>query len=493
MRICFALALLCGGLCARAQDLGDVSFATSAGPTAQQQFLKGLLELHSFEYDDAREDFQAAAKTEPGFAMAYWGQAMTYNHPLWQQQDAEAARAVLKQVPANAKANERERLYLDAVRALYGDGEKPRRDAVYAEAMRGIHEKYPEDADAACFYALALLGSTEGKRDFAVYMRAAAVLEEVFAAHPRHPGAAHYLIHSYDDPAHAPLGLRAARVYASLAPAAEHAQHMPSHIFLALGMWDAVVASNETSWSVSEERVVRKKLGVEELGYHALYWLEYGYLQQGRYREARRTLGIVEENAQRSSSPRVRSALLFMRAAYLAETGQWTSAVQLADSSVLTEAAKATDIFINAMAQLESGPGGGTAAAVKSLRGDSLASQVMADELESALRMKEGKVEAALAHAASAASAEDGLNFEFGPPLPVIPAHEFYGQMLLRSGRTKEAAAQFQAALQRTPGRTHSLLGLARTGDREALDQLRKNWGRADAEVKDPILAEFPQ
>jgi hypothetical protein len=167
--------------------------------------------------------------------------------------------------------------------------------------------------------------------------------------------------------------------------------------------------------------------------------------------------------------------------------------VQLADSSGLTEAAKATDVFINAMAQLESGPGGGTAAAVKNLRGDSLVSQVMADELESALRMKEGKVDAALAHAASAASAEDGLNFEFGPPLPVIPAHEFYGQMLLRSGRTKEAAAQFRAALQRTPGRTHSLLGLARTGDREALDQLRKNWGRADAEVKDPILAEFPQ
>ncbi|MGH9591792.1 MAG: hypothetical protein ACRD5L_01780, partial [Bryobacteraceae bacterium] len=444
MRIRIAFALLCGGLCAYAQDLGDVSFATSAGPTAQKQFLTGLLELHSFEYDDAREDFQAAEKTEPDFAMAYWGEAMTYNHPIWQQQDADAARSVLKKIPGDAKSDERERRYLSAARILFGEGEKPERDAAYAEAMRRIHEKYPEDADAACFYALALLGSTEGKRDFAVYMRAAAVLEEVFAKYPRHPGAAHYLIHCYDDPVHAPLGLRAARVYASLAPAAEHAQHMPSHIFLALGMWDKVVASNETSWSVSEERVVRKKLGAGELGYHALYWLEYGYLQQGRYGEARRVLGIMEENAQRSNSEKVRSSMVFLRAAYLSETGQWTSAVALTNTSGLSAGTKATASFIDAMTSLEGGLAAGTAAAITDLRNGPLASQIMADELESELRMKEGKVDAALTDAASAAGKEDRLNFEFGPPLPAMPAHEFYGQMLLRASQTKQAAEQFR-------------------------------------------------
>lgn len=488
MRILFVLAFLS---CAYAQDLGDVNFVTSAGPEAQKQFLNGLLELHSFEYDDAREDFQAAEKTEPDFAMAYWGEAMTYNHPIWQQQDLAAARAALKKIPADARAAGRERLYLNAARILFGEGEKPQRDAAFAEAMRGIHEKYPEDADAACFYALALLGSTEGKRDFAVYMRAAAVLEEVFAKHPRHPGAAHYLIHCYDDPVHAPLGLRAARVYASLAPAAEHAQHMPSHIFLALGMWDEVVASNETSWSVSEERVVRKKLGVDELGYHALYWLEYGYLQQGRYQEARRVLGIMEENAQRSNSERVRSSMVFLRAAYLCETGQWTSAVQLTNTNGLSGDTKAADLFVNGMAKLQTGFAGGTEAMVKDLRSDSPVSRIMADELESELRMKEGKVEAALAAAALGTAGEDRLNFEFGPPLPPIPAHEFYGQMLLRAGRTKDAAEQFRLALQRAPGRTHSLLGLARTGDKEALEKLKQNWHRADAGVKDPVLAEF--
>ncbi|HVT94945.1 MAG TPA: hypothetical protein VHD76_18995 [Bryobacteraceae bacterium] len=491
MRARVTLAFLCACICARPQDLGEVNFRTSAGPAAQKQFLKGLLELHSFEYDDAREDFQAARATEPGFAMAYWGEAMTYNHPLWGEQDTTAARAALKKIPAGARMDPRERLYVNAVRTLYGDGSQARRDAAYAEAMHGIYEKYPADADAACFYALSLLGATEGKRDTAVYMRAAAILEDVFKEHPRHPGAAHYLIHSYDDPEHAHLGLAAARVYASIAPAAEHAQHMPSHIFFALGMWDDAVASNETSWSVSEARVTRKKLGVEELGYHALSWLEYAYLQQGRYQDARRVLGIMEENARRSNATRVRGSMIFMRAAYLAETGQWTSPVQTVSTDGLSAGARATDQFINALAKLQTGSIAGPEDVIRRLRAGSPGAQAMGGQLESALRMKEGKVEDALAAAASAAEKEDRLNYEFGPPFPVIPAHEFYGEMLLRAGRTKDAAKQFALALRRAPGRAHSLLGLARTGDKDALEKLKQNWRRADAEVKDPVLAEF--
>jgi tetratricopeptide (TPR) repeat protein len=479
-------------------DLGEVEFHTSGSPAAQKFFLKGILELHNFEYDDSREDFQAARKAETGFAMAYWGEAMTYNHPLWNQQDTPAARAVLAQVPK--APTEREAEWIHAVQLLYGEGEQPVRDAAYADAMHRIHEKYPDDPDAACFYALALLGSTEGKRDYPVYMRAAAVLEEVYAKHPRHPGAAHYLIHSYDDPVHAPLGLRPARVYSKIAPAAEHAQHMPSHIFIALGMWDDVVASNEVSWSVSQERVVRKKLSVDELGYHAFSWLEYAYLQQGRYDDARHVLMIMEQNAQSSGSKRTRSSLATMRAYYLVETGQWRTQVLRPDCGDLAVGPKAADLFTAGMEGLQTSVANQTAATIEKLRAaNDDASKIMADELEAASLMKHGKVEPALEKAQAAAKREDSLNFEFGPPFPVQPAHEFYGQALLEAGRAKQAVDQFQLALKRTPGRTHSLLGIVRSSlaakeygpAREYLGQLRANLHRADPAVRDSILAEF--
>src|SRR5262249_13975807 len=213
--------------------LGRTDFPTSGSPAAQEPFLRGALLLHSFEYSDAAEAFRKAQAAQPGFAMAYWGEAMTYNHPLWSEQDRDAARRALERLaptPAErlAKApTPREKMYLEAVEALYGEGDRAARDRAYAEAMRRLHERFPDDLDAEAFYALALLGTTEGKRDFAVYMKAAALVEDVFAKNREHPGAAHYLIHCYDDPVHAPLGMRAARVYAGFAPAAVHALHMP--------------------------------------------------------------------------------------------------------------------------------------------------------------------------------------------------------------------------------------------------------------------------
>src|SRR5262249_9542147 len=154
------------------------------------------------------------------FAMAYWGEAMTYNHPLWMEQNRDAARKALERLAPTAAARrakaptEREKMYLDAGETLYGEGEKEARDRDYAAARRRLHERFAHDLDAASFYGVARLGTCERKRDTAVYMLAAAVNEDVFAKNPRHPGAAHYLIHCYDDPAHAPLGMRPARVYA---------------------------------------------------------------------------------------------------------------------------------------------------------------------------------------------------------------------------------------------------------------------------------------
>ena len=298
----------------QAQELGSIEFATSGSPAAQQRFLKGALLLHSFEYPDAADEFREAQRVEPGFAMAYWGEAMTYNHPLWMEQDRDAARKALERLAPTKEARrakaptERERMYLDAVEALYGDGEKEARDREYAAAMRRLHERFPDDLDAASLYALALLGTCERKRDTAVYMQAAAVAEEVFAKNPRHPGAAHYLIHCYDDPVHAPLGMRAARVYSKIAPAAVHALHMPSHIFFAMGMWEEAVASNEQSWAASVERAKRKGLSASDHSFHALSWLEYAYLQLGRRSDARRTLSSWKPTRRTAAARRPRAS-----------------------------------------------------------------------------------------------------------------------------------------------------------------------------------------
>jgi hypothetical protein len=211
-------AVLTGGLRAHAAEpaLGKVDFPTSGAAAAQTLFLHGVLLLHSFEYDDAREQFQAAEKSDPGFAMAYWGEAMTFNHPIWMQQDRDAAIGALARLgrtPAERAAKaptQREKDYLHAVEVLYGDGEKNARDVAYAEEMGRLSEKYPKDDEAAAFHALALLGTSHGGRDFAVYMRAAGILEQIYQRKPEHPGVVHYLIHCYDDPIHAPLGLRPA-------------------------------------------------------------------------------------------------------------------------------------------------------------------------------------------------------------------------------------------------------------------------------------------
>src|SRR5690606_18685322 len=171
--------------------------------------LRGLLMLHSFEYEDAREAFQEARRLDPAFAMAYWGEAMTHNHPIWQEQDRDAALEALGRLAPTpeeryAKApTDREKDYLWTLDVLFGEGSKEARDFAYADALAELANAYPDDLDAAAFYALAILGTAHDGRDFATYMQAAAVAEEVFAANPRHPGAAHYLIHAYDDPVHA--------------------------------------------------------------------------------------------------------------------------------------------------------------------------------------------------------------------------------------------------------------------------------------------------
>ena len=498
-------------------DLGRIDFPTSGSPQAREHFLRGALLLHSFEFGDAAEEFRQAQKIEPGFAMAYWGEAMTFNHPLWMERDAEAARKALDRLAATAPERrakaptEREKMYLDAVEALYGKGDKAADDRAYAEAMRRLHEKFPEDQDAAAFYALSLLGTCEGKRDVAVYMKGAAIAEEVFAKNPLHPGAVHYLIHSYDDPVHAPLGMRAARVYAKIAPSAGHALHMPSHIFFASGMWEEATASNEAAWKASLDRAQRKSLGPDEHNYHALFWLEYSYLQMGRYADARRILSTMEEDAKKSGSDRAKSHRAMMRAAYVVETRRFDADVVRALSedgergvALFAEgfaaAAKADrDRAGKAVAAIGNEPAGGHhgGSGYAMGRGSGAgADAIMKKELEALLASDAGDRERGLALAKEAAAAEDAMSFEFGPPSVVKPAHELLGEMLLNAGDAAGARAEFERSLAHAPERALSLLGLARAASKggdsaatqDAYRRLAAVWRRADPDL--PELSE---
>ncbi|MEO8724767.1 MAG: hypothetical protein ABI383_01475, partial [Acidobacteriaceae bacterium] len=249
----FAFVFVCACAFGQYGDVGEVHLANSGAPAAQPAFQHGVAELHDFEYGSAVKDFHAAEATDPNFAMAYWAEALTHVHPLWNYDDLDGGRAALNQLAptpearAAKAATQREKDYLSAIEVLYGAGTRQQRWSKYADAMGELHRKYPDDVDAAAFYALALMGTVAQHRDYAVYMRAAAVLEDYFPKYPRHPGVLHYLIHAYDDPVHAPLGMRAAKLYAADAPNAAHAQHMVSHIFIAMGMWPQVVAANERS------------------------------------------------------------------------------------------------------------------------------------------------------------------------------------------------------------------------------------------------------
>ncbi|MGH9804061.1 MAG: hypothetical protein ACRD4D_02730, partial [Candidatus Acidiferrales bacterium] len=472
-----ALACAAGEPAAETQ-LGRVDFPNSGAPAAQEHFLRGVLWLHSFEYRDAMAEFRKAQELDPGFALAYWGEAMTHNHPLWSEQDRETARKALEKLAATPEARlakaptEREKGFLRAVEILYGEGEKYARDRAYAAAMRKLYEQFPDDLEVASFYALSELGSVS-ERDFAAYMRAAAVAEQVFARNPNHPGAAHYLIHSYDDPVHAPLGLRAARAYAKIAPAAVHALHMPSHIFLALGMWEDVTASNQASWEASVAR--------GGASYHALHWLAYSYLQRGRYREARKLLERMESDAHANPAGYTGWHWSAMRAAYVVETRQWEEPVlrvELDTSGVREVAAPGADLFARGLAALKSGNRAGAEkrlAEMKSLRtGAEAAAETQAahshwamqvspaglktvaileQELEALLKFADGHSAEAVRTLEEAAAAEEAMSFEFGPPAIVKPTRELLGEVLLEQGRPQEAQQSFERALARAPRR----------------------------------------
>lgn len=470
-------------------QLGVISFPNSGAAAAQEPFFRGMLLLHSFEYDDAAAAFRDAQAADSSFALSYWGEALTHYRPVWYNENLDQGRSALEKAPDNATVTPREQAYLDAAAILFGDGEQDRRWRDYSDAMGQISREHPEDQEAASLYAVSMFGVTGGERDHRTYMKIASISQGVFRRNPDHPGALHYLIHAFDDPVHAPLGLPYAHLYSKVASAAPHAQHMPSHIFLALGMWDECISSNIDSWNSSEDRVARLGVGSEDRGYHALSWMQYAYLQKGMLAEAREKLSIAEQDAVQMDSKRARSHQAYMRAHLLIDGDQWAADVRTVDDDDLGARAWGANALVEGIRALKTGDLAGARDWAAQLRakadaeGDEEASlPIAALELEGLLQFEDGKTDAAVATLRQAVQLEEQTPFGYGPPFPPKPALELLGEILLATDRAEAAVTAFQASLERTPRRALSLQGLSKAaaaaGDGKTAD-------RANAELRE--------
>jgi tetratricopeptide (TPR) repeat protein len=493
-------------LSGQSSKLGHLTFPNSGAKAAQPAFIKGVLLLHSFEYEDAAAAFRQAQRLDRSFALAYWGEAMTHNHPVWNEQDLDTARAILARLAPTPEARAakartaRERGWMETLDILYGEGQKARRDTLYSAALERLASAYPDDQEVQTFYALSLMGLSQSVRNIPTYMRAGAIAQEVFLANPQHPGAAHYMIHAFDDAQHAPLGLRAARAYSRIAPGADHAQHMTSHIFLGLGMWDETVKANEVAAIGTDAD--RTKWGPG----HYTHWLGYGLLQQGRFEEARRHLESVRPNLGTPVRVPRKAYLLAMRAHYLVSTERWSDPVAdwKLDVEGVGAGAQAMDAFALGLAALGRNDRSAAERWLAELerrgRGPESADRygsnkqipgILAKELRALLILVDGQKDAAVAMLRDASAAEDALPLEYGPPDIVKPTHELLGEVLLGLGDGSGAQREFERALQLAPRRALSLLGLARaatmSGDREAAArahaELRRVWHKADGDV----------
>ncbi len=456
------LSLLAPGVAQEAKlKLGEISFPNSGAPAAQDHFIRGVLYLHSFIFEDAQEEFRAAQKADPTFALAYWGEAMSYNMPLWRRIQTEDGRVALNRLAPTLEGRlaqaptEREKALLRAVEHIFfGEGDKTARDLAYSEAMGRLHSAHPDDHEIASLYALSILGRTNGTRNVRNYMRAAAIVEEVTAANPGHPGAAHYLIHSYDDPTHAPLGLRAARRYNRIAPDASHAQHMVSHIFVALGMWPEAERANQRAWEVSLDRVKRKDLGIDQGDFHSYSWLHYSLLQQGQPGKAAKMVALTDQAYAENEAARVRSYRSYMNASQVVETRSTGALLQAQDGAPF-------DLYADAWAAIHREDAAAARALAAKLPTNGTINRIHKMQIEAMIALLAGDKDKAVEMLTKAAAEEDAMPIAFGPPRPIKPTHELLGEVLLSMGRAEEARAEFTQALERAPNRRLSTAGLA--------------------------------
>ncbi|KMO36531.1 hypothetical protein VQ02_15220 [Methylobacterium variabile] len=466
------------------QQLGSVHFATSCNEVAQRRFDRGMRYQHSYWYLAAKEVFEEALKADPACAIAEWGIALTYldnpHNPIPQANLAPGLAAIRRAVALNPKT-ERERDYIDALALMYTDADTlghGQRIRLFRDAQERMATKYPDDDEAQIAYAITLNTSADlNDKTYAQQLKGAAILEPLSIRLPQHPGVTHYLIHLYDYPELAAKGLDAAHRYAQIAPAAPHAQHMPSHIYTRVGLWGESIASNTASWRAARaEKSVGNYL-------HAQDYMVYAHLQLGQDGEARAVVDdMTRETEFKAAVLAAHYALAASPARYAVERGDWQAAAQLPVRPSPFAYATAMTHFARALgAARSSRPEAAAldAAKLAELR-DGLrdAKEVYWSEIVDIQRQvaaawvlhARGEHEEALEAMRAAADAEDRTNKHVITPGPLAPARELYGEMLLERGMARDALAAFEATQRREPNRFRSFLGAAlaaeRLGDR---------------------------
>ena len=476
----WAFAAVAENAPAHLAGLGTITFPTSETGPAQERFVRGVTILHSFGWKQARTEFQAAQEAAPDFAMAYWGESLCYNHPLIAEQDRETPQAILRRLGATpedrlAKApTVREKGFIRAVDVLFfGEGDTLVRRRAHMEAMRDLHAAHPDDEEVAAFYALSLLmaaGAAEDPQRRNVL--AGAIALRLLDANPNHPGAAHYAIHAFDDPVHAPLALPAAHVFAGIAEKVSHARHMPSHIFIQHGMWDRVSSSNQSAFDAAVDLWEPGDSPGDML--HSLDWGQYGDLQRGDYERAELWIERMEGAAEKvGEHPFAKGMLAQVRSRMVIEREAWQPEAVTDDSAhtqVLAAGLSAVHAGDLALAGKAAALLAEAAEAAGAEDGDrsyyarnSKPLQIMAKEVAGMLAIARGETDAGVGLLAEGVAIAESMRPPNGAPNPLKPVHELYGEALLAAGRAAEAQQAFETSLLRTPNRPLSLRGLARS------------------------------
>lgn len=452
-----------------------MSFATSCKPQVQPEFNRAVALLHSFTYKEADEGFHHVAQQDPGCAIAHWGSAMTHYHQLWDIPPSPADTAAAKQEITQAaalQATERERAFIQAFSFIVSDTSVPynTRALRYEEAMHQLASANPDDPEAQVFYALALISNASPlDKEHRKQKQAADILEPLFRKYPDHPGIPHYLIHACDNQELASQGLPAARIYATIAPSAPHALHMPSHIFTRLGLWDDSITSNLAARKAAQQQ---NDIG-EEL--HAMDYLVYAYLQNGDDHNALLTIQQLKamDNLHMNDF-KVGYAATAMPIRYIVERKQWNEAEQVANPSNTTPPQiTAIAVWARGLGYAHNGhprESGQEAERLYSIEdylqatGNAYwASQVQIMKLEVTAWSAQASHEPAQAATIlrNAADKEDAIEKLPLTPGPIVPAREQLGELLLLQANKKAGSEAFATALQNAPGRRGALQGAA--------------------------------
>jgi tetratricopeptide (TPR) repeat protein len=462
-------------------QLGTVHFPVSCTPEAQKTFEKGVALLHSFWYEEAEKTFLDAEQQDPKCAMAHWGEAMSLWHQLWDQPKEDTIRrasAELKQADKAKVGTVRERDYIKALQAFYSKNKKLDHEArarAYSAAMEKVYKKYPDDHEAAAFYALSLLASEpDNDTTFANRKQAGAILEQLFAEEPNHPGIAHYLIHTYDKPQLAELGLPAARRYAQIAPFAPHAVHMPSHIFARVGDWPDDIQSNLASIAATR-KASDMNMGGEGHQFHAMDFLIYAYLQSGREADAAKVIDEVKTMPAMEMAGTDMHAFAMSKfpAMYAIEMHSWSEAAALPVVSNAEPGDRAYTYWAKTIGSVRSGDltaAKKNLAEIDTIQKDYVArkKKYLADytgtiyqEASAWILHEEGKNDEAAAMLRKAADHEDAV----GEEQTSMPAREMLADMLLEMKRPEQALAEYQGDLQFNPKRFDAIYGAAQAAE----------------------------